>query len=533
MTRSVSTSLLLLLALLGTAVAQQKPEVDKDPARTFFQKGAIVRVHIKLEPAERQKLREKARVYAAASLQLDGDDMGKVAIKLKGAAGSFREIDDRPGFTVHLGKLGGEHRLHGLQRFHLNNGAQDESRLCEWLGHEVFAAAQYPAPRVAHAHVWLDGQDLGVYVLRESFDKQFLLRAFGSSAGNLYDGGFCQDIDQNLEKDSGDGPDDHADLKALRELCADVDGKREDPLAAAIDIVAFVDFAALESMLQHWDGYTRNANNFRLWMPTGGKLSFLPHGMDQLFGDSDASVLDHPPTIVASAVMQQPTFRKRYRERLRALLPMFAPARWQPRLEAMADKLQKELRTISADAVRSHADAVRDLEARLMARYQSLERQVKAPEPKPLPLAIGKSVPLKAWNPAAETDRVELAKKSFQGVTALHVHCLDRGDEPRRGIWRTHVLLGKGRYQLRGIARCEGIVPPAKDGDGNEHGGAVLRVDGSTSERLHGDRNWQALVCDFEVGEFQRSVELACDVQAFLGRAWFRFDSLQLARLPD
>jgi hypothetical protein len=38
---------------------------------------------------------------------------------------------------------------------------------------------------------------------------------------------------------------------------------------------------------------------------------------------------------------------------------------------------------------------------------------------------------------------------------------------------------------------------------------------------------------EFEVGEFQANVELACDVQGFTGKAWFRLDSLQLVRLPD
>jgi hypothetical protein len=260
---------------------------------------------------------------------------------------------------------------------------------------------------------------------------------------------------------------------------------------------------------------------------------FLPHGMDQLFGDSDASVLDHPPAIVASAVMQQPAFRKRYRERLKALLPLLAPDRLVPHLQQVADKLQKELRSSDADGARAHADAVRGLVERVQERYRNLEKQVKAPEPKPLPLAVGKPFRLDKWNPAAETDRVELVKRAFQGAGALHVHCLDRGDEPRHGVWRVHLLLGKGRYQLRGTARCEGVVPPAKDEQGHEHGGVRLRADGADSERLTGDHVWQALTCDFEVGEFQRSVELACDVQAFLGKAWFRSDSLVLVRLPD
>ncbi|MBL8755922.1 MAG: CotH kinase family protein [Planctomycetes bacterium] len=524
----------LLAALcLPPLTAQKAPTPERDPAREFFARGEVVHVRLRLRPEERQKLRDKPREYAAADLRIDDAVFPNVGVKLKGAAGSFRAIDERPGFTVHLGKFDGAERFHGLARFHLNNGAQDDSRLCEWLGHEVFTAAGHPAPRVAHARVWLDDQDQGLYVLRESFDKQFLVRVFGSDAGNLYDGGFCQDVDTDLEKDSGKGPDDHADLHTLRDLCSGVDRERGDALAAAIDVPTFVDFVALESMLGHWDGYSRNMNNFRLWLPTGGKAVFLPHGMDQLLGDTDYSVLDHPPAIVASAVLQVPAFRKRYRDRLKALLPHVQPARLVPKLEAMAAKLQKELRTVGDDAVQAHAEAVRSLVDRVRARADNLDKQSKAPEPKPLQLAVGKAMALKNWNTAAETGGVELAKKGFQGVSALHVQCQPGEDGERVAAWRTHVLLGKGRYQLRGTARCDKLVPTPKDGDGNEHGGVRLRVDGAISERLTGDRNWTALVCDFEVGEFQRNVELACELKALGGQGWFRFDSLSLVRLPD
>jgi spore coat protein H len=528
------TTLLLpwLLPAALAAAAPQAPAADRDPARAFFQRGEVVRAEIALGAAERERLRTKPREYVAGELRLAGVPFAKVGIKLKGAAGSFREIDDRPGFTVHLGKFGGDARFHGLKRFHLNNGVQDESRLCEWIGHDVFAAAELPAPRVAHAHVWLDGKDLGLYVLRESFDEAFLRRVFGHADGNLYDGGFCQDVDAPLEKDAGDGGDDHADLLALCEGCRGVDPTRDAQLAKLVDVPGFVDFMALESMLNHWDGYTRNMNNYRVWLPRAGRAVFLPHGMDQLLSDAANPVLDHPPAIVASAVMQQPAFRKRYRERLKALLPLFAPARLAPRVQAIAARLHAELATTDRAAASAHTDAVRDLLARIEARHQSLERQVKAPEPKPLQLAVGKPLALKAWQPAAETEHVELARKSSNVGGTLFARCTERGAEPRHGAWRQHVLLANGRYELRGTARCEDVLPPPADEHG-EHGGVRLRAGDHRSEGLRGEQPWRELVCAFEVNEFQRVVELACDLRAFTGKAWFRLDTLRLVRLPD
>ena len=515
----------LALALAGAAFAQQKAGGGADdPAAGFFASAPLVQVHIVLDDAARAGLRDRPRDYVSAVVRIDDATLPAVGVKLKGAHGSFRSLDERPGFTLNLGKFGGTARLHGLRRFHLNNGEQDPSRLCEWLGSEVFAAARLPAPRVGHALVWLDDRLLGLYVLREAYDAQFLQRAFGSVHGNLYDGGFCQDVDSDLEKDAGDGADDRADLHAFGELCRGIDRQRAAALAAAIDVPGFVDFVALEAMLGHWDGYAQNANNFRLWLPTGGKATFLPHGMDQLFGDADASILDHPPAIVASAVMQQPALRRRYRERLRALLPLFDPSRLTPRLTALATSLERGLARVDADAAREFAAAARDLQQRVGRRYASLTVQVHAAEPKPLALARGRPFLLKRWNPAAETDAIELDRKDLQGVTSLLLRVTARDRAAQQGAWRTHVLLGHGRYELRAKVHCRGV---------DAAGGARLRAGEAASEPLHGDVAWQAVVCAFEVGEFQSEVELACELHGGAGQAAFRVDSLQLVRVDD
>ncbi len=523
----------LVAVACGVAAPAQDADAD-DPARAFFASQPVVTVQIVLDDAAREALTKAPREYVAAGLRLDGATFAKVGLKLKGAAGSFQTLGERPGFTVNLGKFGDASRFHGLARFHLNNGVQDASRLCEWLGWEVFTAARLPAPRVAHAIVRLDDRLLGLYVFRESFDRQFLRRTFGEPAhGNLYDGGFCQDVDRDLEKDHGDGPDDRSDLRALCELCRGIDRNRAPKLQAAIDVPTFLDFAALEAMLGHWDGYTQNANNFRLWLPTGGRATFLPHGMDQLFGEADASILDHPPAIVASAVMQQPALRKRYRERLRTLLPLFAPDRLRPRVLAVAEKVQRTVRPVDPGIADAQAEAVRDLLARIEARYASLVDQVKAPEPKPVQVTKGRPWMPKTWLPVAETDGLIVDKKTTQDTPSLRIAVVQRGDEPRRGLWRTHVLLGPGRYELRATVRCAGVEPPPKGGDGSEQGGVLVRADGNPSKSLQGDASWQALVSSFQITEFQCNVELACELHALAGQAWFRSDSLQLVRVGD
>ena len=525
-------SILSSLCVVALAAQQKDDAARPDPAREFFAKGPVVRVELTLEAADREKLRKEPRAYVPATVRIDGGaPWAKVGVKLKGAAGSFREVDDHPGFTVHLAKFGGTESLHGLVRFHLNNGAQDDSRLSEWLGNEVFSAANLPAPRVAHARVSLDGAELGLYVLREAFDGRFLQRTFGNTNGNLYDGGFCQDVDQDLEKDSGDGSDGHEDLHRLRALCEGVDRERATPLSRAIDVDAFLDFCALEALLGHWDGYSQNRNNYRLWCPTNGRVQFLPHGMDQLLGEAEASVLEYPTAIVASAVMQQPAFRKKYRERLKALLPLLDPKKLGPRIDTKGEQLAKVMQPFDRDAAQHLEEAAHDLVQRLESRYAFLVEQVRAPEPKPMQFTGDKPIALRKWRPAAETDEIVLSKKAHESSPSLFIACGKRGDEPRHGAWRTTVLLAQGTYRVTARARCEKVTAPSKEAGGEEHGGVTVRGGDGASTRIVGDSDWRTITCEFEVTEFQRSVELSLDLRAMTGKAWFRTDSLQLSRV--
>ncbi|MFN0057607.1 MAG: CotH kinase family protein [Planctomycetota bacterium] len=520
----------LLSTLHGTAPPAGAPA---DPARELFS-GKVLRVTIETTSEGRESLGKEPRTYVPATVRVG--DLGawpKIGIKLKGAAGSFRELGDRPGLTLKLDKFGDPPDFYGLTKFHLNNAVQDGSWLSEWLGAQIFAAAGYPAPRVAHAHLVVDGRDLGLYVLREAFDQDLLLRCYGDASGNLYDGGFCQDIYAELEKDSGKGTDDRSDLRALREACtAALVSKDWSAIEKQVDIGALIDFFALEAMLAHWDGYAFNRNNYRLYFdPRDGLARFLPHGMDQLFGDAEAAILRFPPSLVVGAVLANPEWRKRYRKRVVALVPHFNPQKWFPRIDAMAELLAPTLALVSKEARLGHVDAIRDLKARVAARYGQLQTQSRAPEPTPVHFRGDKPQLVKGWNPAGETEGVVLRKKNIDGAMALQVSCAKSGEQV--GGWRTSLLLARGRYRLIAMARADAVEAPAADEDGEVRGGVFLAVDDARSEQLFANTRWKLLSCEFEVSEFQREVELALRLRAIAGSASFGIETLKIARVSE
>src|SRR5262249_28758019 len=134
-----------------------------------------------------------------------------VAVHLKGSY-TYQDIQQRPSLTLNFDKFGPGQRFHGLQKIHLNNSVQDPSYLSEALAPELFMDLGVPAPRAGHAFVRINGRDVGLYVLVEGWNKQFIRRHFPSAKGNLYDGGSGGDVTKALEVDCGEHPEDRSDL---------------------------------------------------------------------------------------------------------------------------------------------------------------------------------------------------------------------------------------------------------------------------------------------------------------------------------
>jgi len=514
----------------GALLATAGEPVDAETA-TFFASAAIPVLRLELAPAARQGLRDEPREYARCTLVEDGQTVvARAGVKLKGAAGSYRDFDDRPALTLKIDKYEKGRRWHGMQKLHLNNSVQDATYLCEWLGARLFRAADYPAPLVGHVRLWIDDRDLGLYVLREGFDGPFLARAIGAGKGVLYDGGFIQDIDEDLEMDVGKGPDDRAVLVDLAAACHEPDpGVRRDAIEARLDMDRFLTFMALERICGHWDGYSLNRNNYRLWFPAAGRGMFLPHGMDQLFGDPEAGVFDHATPLVAAAVMQDDHWRERFSERLGELQRLLRPIdRWLDDVDACRDRIQAVLLDVDAEAASAHRERVDELKERLVQRADALARLIAAGPDKPLSFATEPVLMLADWQPAPDAEEVRLEEQDVDGVPSYGIVRDAFGDHA--SSWRRQVLLPRGRYRFTARVRTEGVIPISDD----QAGGAGIRLAGTgRADEVVGTTPWQALIQEFVVREDARLVELILELRARRGRAWFERDSLRLERLAE
>ena len=196
------------LSNIEAATKKPKPEVDE-----LFVQPKIFEIKIEIPPTNLDSLKADPHKYVKATVREGSKLYADVGIRLKGS-GSFQPLEKKPGLTIKFNEFISGIKFHGHSKLIFDNSQQDPTYLCETIGGELFRMAGVPAPKNNFAKVEVNGRDLGIYVMSEAVNKDFLSKSFTRTKGNLYEGSKA-DITDKLEKDSGDESKDQKDLKAL------------------------------------------------------------------------------------------------------------------------------------------------------------------------------------------------------------------------------------------------------------------------------------------------------------------------------
>jgi hypothetical protein len=532
-------ALVVLLALLpgkvGAAAGPKKPNTSA--AKALFESVQVPEIHIEV-PEEGMKILRKYqwnfgpqenRESVRATVREGGATYTNVALHLKGAAGSFRGVEQNPALTLNFDKFMTGQHFHGLHKLSLNNSVQDPSFVSEELCRELFLKAGVPVPRATHAWVSLNGRDLGLYVLTEGWDKQFLKRHFKKTGGNLYDGGFLKDVNNELATNAGDNPKNQSDRIALAAAAAESNlTNRQARLEKVLDVDRFITFIALDVMLWDWDGYAQNRNNWRLYHDLDtDRMIFMPHGMDQMFWKPTGSILPPMQGLVAKAVLDVPEWRARYFERMKSLrASVFNPNWMTNRAYQIRATFASQLTQRSPAVAREQERAFDELCNAMVRRSESLDEQLAHPI---MPLEFDGSgiAHLSGWEAKPVFGHPLLAKSPAGQAPSSLVAGAEKGSSI--AMWRTQVWLEKGRYRLQGKIKTDGIVPDP----GDPRGGAGFRLDRTRAqEYLLGNSGWKEMSHEFAVKDSLSQMQITCEFRGVEGKALFDVDSLALQRLP-
>jgi spore coat protein H len=508
-----------MVALIAWSLSAAEGKKKKTQFESeFFSGKTIPTFKITIADDQLATLKKENRKYVRSTVNVGDKVLTNVAIRLKGM-GSFQGLDGKPSFAVKFDEYVPGQQYMGVEKVMLNNSSQDGTYLAEMMGLGLFRDAGLPCARVTHAYVQLNGRDLGLYVVVEAINKEFLRQHFKSAKGNLYEA-YLADIDTNMDQDNGEGTD-QSDRKALLEATKITDpAKRLEALRKVMDVDRFISHLVLEMFTSHTDGYAINRNNYRIYHdPETDKFVFLTHGIDWAFGNTGVSILPPMNSILVKAILQTPEGRSTYRERVGQLYTnLFKVDVLTKRVDEAAAKLKAGARNPNeAKAVDGYAAEMRN---RITARAKNIAEQLVAPPPQPLRFDSSGFAQISGWRTRQESTETKLEQKTESGKNVLSITGVGVAS------WRTRVLLESGKYRFQGQAKGQGIAPQ----DSDIGAGAGLRISGGKrTNKLVGDKDWTPLEFEFEV-PVDMEVELVCELRATKGQVWFDTSSLRLSR---
>jgi len=480
-----------------------------------------------------------------------------VAVHLKGAAGSFRPVDDKPALTLKFDKGGVDQRFHGLKKISLNNSVQDPTFLSEKLCRELFLKAGVPVPRADYATVELNGRKLGLFVLVEGWNKQFLKRYFTNVEGNLYDPTQGYDVDKKLEVVGGGQPEGQSELRAIVAACEDKDPtNRLARLEKLVDMDRFVSLLALDCLTWDWDGYAMNKNNYRVFHDLDARrVVFMPHGMDQMFWKPDGPVLTGRSGMVSRALLATHDGRQRVLDRIVQMrATIFTP-------EVLIGRFDEGVARVYPTAAKEEGffmrgqynQVVAQQRQRIAQRFQSVDQQLAGLK-NLLQLGINESAPLTNWHAQTLSGSAALTREAQP--EALHI----RLTQPGAARWVTTVWLEEGAYTITGRIKTRGVTAnPAqprrgaglrvwsnrKQTDGHHWGWfpyhesrdflrrGEIAATNCLNTRLITDGDWTEVNYEIELRHPIADLEVYCELYGQTGEAWFDPKSLRITRRTD
>lgn len=243
--------------------------------------------------------------YVKADISINGESFDDAGLRFKGnssyrsAQGGFK----RP-FKIDTNRFVKGQKIYGRTKLNLSNSYLDSAFMKEKLAYELYRAAGIQTPGVGWATLTLtiegvtEKQRLGVYVLVEQVDKQFVERNFEQATkGSLL---MKPEISSNWLY-PGEGPelyepfsvkigeDDPAPFKRFGELLQLIHSGADAAFASEIgermDLDQFAGYLAATSLLANIDSYIGMPHNYYLLIDKADdRLRLLPWDLNESFG---------------------------------------------------------------------------------------------------------------------------------------------------------------------------------------------------------------------------------------------------------
>ena len=237
-------------------------------------------------------------VEMPAKLTVDGKSYVDVGVHFRGMS-SFGGVGAgyKRSLNVSVDFVHADQNLGGYRTLNLLNAHEDPSFLRTVLYYQI-AREYIPAPKANFVRVVINGENWGVYVSAQQFNKEFIKEWHGTTKGARWKTPGSPGGKASLAY-LGDDPapykklyeikskDDPAAWARLIQLCKVLNDTPPEELEAALAPILDVDgalkFLALENALVNNDGYWVRSSDYSIYLDEKGRFHVIPHDANETF----------------------------------------------------------------------------------------------------------------------------------------------------------------------------------------------------------------------------------------------------------
>jgi len=160
--------------------------------------GEIATIEIVADADEWQAMMRNAgaKEWIAVDIIINGERFQSVGVRTKGNSSLMQMGGSRGGgnnsgsgrysLQISMNRFVKGQTYYGLDTFAVNNQVYDTTRMKDYIAYDIMDFIGVDSPQTNYASVKVNGEDYGFMLMLERYDKAFLDRAYGTSAGQLY-----------------------------------------------------------------------------------------------------------------------------------------------------------------------------------------------------------------------------------------------------------------------------------------------------------------------------------------------------------
>ena len=235
-------------------------------------------------------------IEVPAELIVDGKVYPEVGVHFRGTSSYFTVRSDKKSFNIAVdyGKDG--QRLYGYKTLNLLNGHVDASFLREVLYNRI-ARDYIPAMKTNLVKLVINGENWGVYINLQQYNKDFLAEQFGTKGGVrwkvgpgrggalTYAGDDPTTYQETYQLKTNNVEDPWQDLVALCKMLDETtsDAELVENLPALLNIDQVLWQLAVSNVFMDDDGYIHKGGDYTIYQDVNGRFHLVPHDNNESF----------------------------------------------------------------------------------------------------------------------------------------------------------------------------------------------------------------------------------------------------------